>query len=198
MPFFTAVAANPLPAATYNANVRDQVITQCTSGTRPATPVEGQHIHETDTDLLYCYNGTGWEQVGGIGGWTTFTPQIDQGATTNIAKTVNYSKWTRGPRRMITWTFDLTMTGAGTAGSVVTLTLPVAAASTSSCRGGGGYVFDTSTSTPYGGAWGAYASTTLIRFRGDWSGAGSWGSAPSIALAAGDELNGSITYEAAT
>jgi hypothetical protein len=196
MPFFTAVAANPLPAATYNANVRDQVITQCTSGTRPATPVEGQYIHETDTELLYCYNGTGWELVGGVGGWTSFTPQIDQGVT-NIAKTVNYSKWVRGPRRTIIWTFHLTLTAAGTAGSPVTVTLPVTAANAFGCIGSS-MVFDASAQNNYPCTL-APSTTTKVAFQYVTTGINAaWGQSPSIALASSDDLRGSITYEAAT
>lgn len=49
-------------AANLNSWIRDQVITICTSGTRPTGggPVEGRHIHETDTDYLLFYDGTNW------------------------------------------------------------------------------------------------------------------------------------------
>jgi hypothetical protein len=184
-----------LTSTFYNTYVREQVVVTCTSATRP-TGVEGRHIYETDTDLVYVHNGTGWEQVGGTGGWTSFTTQIDQGATTNIAKTVDYSKWTRGPRRSITWTFRLSLTAAGTVANNVTLTLPVTAANTNGVSGGG-TVFDTSTSTSYSGIW-IGVSTTAVALVGDWSGVNAWGAAPSVALASGDLLRGSITYEAAS
>jgi hypothetical protein len=32
----------------------------CTSTTRPASPFEGQAIYETDTDLMFIYNGAIW------------------------------------------------------------------------------------------------------------------------------------------
>ena len=32
----------------------------CTSSTRPASPYEGQHIYETDTDIEYVWNGSAW------------------------------------------------------------------------------------------------------------------------------------------
>ena len=60
MPLFSAVPGQALPAATYNLNVRNQVITTCTSSTRPATPVEGQFIYETNTDAMAFWNGSGW------------------------------------------------------------------------------------------------------------------------------------------
>jgi len=34
--------------------------TICTSGTRPASPFEGQKIYETDTDFEYIYDGSAW------------------------------------------------------------------------------------------------------------------------------------------
>ena len=35
----------------------------CTSTTRPTAPYEGQHIYETDTDLVYLWNGTAWVET---------------------------------------------------------------------------------------------------------------------------------------
>lgn len=36
----------------------------CTSGTRPASPYEGQVIYETDTDLVKAWNGSSWLTIG--------------------------------------------------------------------------------------------------------------------------------------
>ena len=35
----------------------------CTSLTRPASPYEGQMIYETDTDLVYLWNGSAWVET---------------------------------------------------------------------------------------------------------------------------------------
>ena len=35
----------------------------CTSTTRPTAPYEGQMIYETDTDLVYLWNGTAWVET---------------------------------------------------------------------------------------------------------------------------------------
>ena len=35
----------------------------CTSTTRPTAPYEGQHIYETDTDLVYLWNGSAWVET---------------------------------------------------------------------------------------------------------------------------------------
>lgn len=181
----------------WTPNVRQQVITTCTSATRP-TGVEGRYIHETDTELLYCYNGSGaWEQVGGVGGWTSYTPTIAQGASTDIAKTVTYSKWTRDTRRTITWQFTLSLTAAGTAGSKVTVTLPVTAANANGLTGSGS-VFDASTQNHYPCTLSG-ASTTTLHFQYVTSATNAqWGASPNLALASSDVLYGFLVYEAAT
>ncbi len=46
-------------AASSLDNLMAQTTIICTSGTRPATPSEGWHIYETDTNKEYVYNG-GW------------------------------------------------------------------------------------------------------------------------------------------
>jgi hypothetical protein len=48
----------------------------CTSATRPAstTVVESQLIYETDTDIIYAYDGSTWNLVWKLGAWTTYTP----------------------------------------------------------------------------------------------------------------------------
>jgi hypothetical protein len=38
---------------------------QVTSSTRPSSPWEGQTIYETDTDLMYVYGGSAWQQFAG-------------------------------------------------------------------------------------------------------------------------------------
>lgn len=182
-------------ASFHNTNVREQVVTTCTSATRPSA-VEGRVIYETDTDLLLGYNGSAWVPFAGPStGWTSFTPQIDQGASTNIAKTVNYSKWCYTGFKTVTWSFVVTLTAGGTAGASFTLTLPVTAASTNGI-GGSGYVLDTSLTTPHvchiiG------ASTTTINFVSDSSGSSAWGTLPNLALATGDIIRGAITFEIA-
>lgn len=47
-----------------------------TSSTRPAAPVEGQAIYETDTDTVQIWNGTAWVETARLGAWTTFVPAL--------------------------------------------------------------------------------------------------------------------------
>ena len=52
-----------LTSANYDTYLRQQVVAQVTSTTRP-TGVEGRLITETDTDRIVCYDGTNWIRVG--------------------------------------------------------------------------------------------------------------------------------------
>ena len=134
--------------------------------------------------------------LGEDGAWTSHTPTVSQGASSNIAKTVTYSKYGRWGR-MIIWSFSLAPSASGTAGSAVTLTLPVTASAASAVAGGGSVV-DASVNLNYAGAW-VGATTTTVTFLADAGQAGvSWGLSPNVALASGDLLIGSITYEAAS
>ena len=133
--------------------------------------------------------------MGEGGAWTSYTPTVSQGVSTDIAKTVNYSKYARHGR-MITWNFDVSPTASGTAGSNVTITLPVTAASTTAVSGSG-RIFDTSTSTTYVTELTA-ASVTTVVFYHDAGATVGWGTTPNLAIASGDNIRGSITYEAAT
>lgn len=65
------------------------------------------------------------------GSTTSYTPQVDQGATTNISKTVTEARYTQRGDVCDVW-LDLSMTGVGTASNAVTITLPVTASGHSS------------------------------------------------------------------
>lgn len=58
--FKTFAALDPLYAADVMDYLMRQAIAQVTSGTRPSSPVEGQHIDESDTERLRRYDGTNW------------------------------------------------------------------------------------------------------------------------------------------
>lgn len=187
MPYNTKSDGDGLTASFVNANWRDQVISTVTSGTRPSG-TEGQFIYETDTDKVYVYNG-GWVQFGGSSSTATatHTPQIDQGASTNIAKTTSYSQYQQ-IGSLVWWSFTLSMTGSGSAGSQVTVTTPVTLASTSAILGNADF-YDASTTTHYNGTVYA-ASSTSIRLFVDVTTNAAWGANPNVGLASGDVLRG--------
>ena len=46
----------------------------CTSSTRPGSPVDGQHIYETDTDKTLSWDGTSWNPVSGAAAYQAGEP----------------------------------------------------------------------------------------------------------------------------
>jgi hypothetical protein len=191
-------ATNDVPTASdFNTQFRDQVVTTCTSGTRPAG-TEGQLIYETDTDLLYIYNG-GWVRFGSSAGWTSYTPTLTQSGA--VTKTVTYAKYEK-VGRMVTCDVRLDVTGTGTGNNAISITLPF----TASANGlwvGQGVVYDASVTTIYPGLVAltsttvaaltdAAAITTVNLFLGQ------TGTSMTAALASGDALAMGFTYEATT
>ena len=179
----------------------------CASTTRPSVPFEGQEIYETDTNQKLIYNGSSWIETGDLdntngvpsglaplfSAWTAWTPTITQ--TGNVTKTVTSATYLQ-IGKLVFAEFNLSVTGSGTGTVGITVSLPVTAKSKSGVRIGIGAIFDASTNTQYSGVC-FQASTTAISYVGDWSGGGTWGATPAINLASGDNVTGTITYEAA-
>jgi hypothetical protein len=66
---FKTFTASVLSSADMNTYLMKQAVITCTSGTRPAAPVQGMTIYETDTNLVFAYNGTEWViQSANVGG----------------------------------------------------------------------------------------------------------------------------------
>jgi hypothetical protein len=197
VPITTWSDGNVPTAAQYNSNFRDQVISTVTSATRPSG-TEGQVIYETDTDLLYIYNG-GWIRFGAGGGWTSYTPTLTQSGA--VTKTVTYAKYEK-VGRMVSVNVRLDVTGTGTANNGITITVPFTAA-TGGLWTGAGVIYDFSASTIYPciatlfttGTFAlsdATAGHTVNVYQGQ------TGSAFSAALAASDAISFGMTYEAAS
>lgn len=64
-----------------NANITDSRrraaarggIIVCTSGTRPAAPIEGTVVYETDTDMVQLYSGSAWVEWHRNSAWTSYS-----------------------------------------------------------------------------------------------------------------------------
>lgn len=135
--------------------------------------------------------------------WTDYTPQIDQGATTNIAKTVTYARYIKSGR-MVTVGLNLALTAGGTAGAAFTVTTPVAASASigSLLPAGSGYFFRSSSGVVYPMLV-VFSTSTVVYF---WQTANSNAdvdaglgadSTFAGALASGDQIRCTFTYEAA-
>ena len=126
------------------------------------------------------------------GAWTAWTPTVSQ--PTTVAATVNAATYTQLGKLVIA-SFSVSITGTGTGGNAVVVSLPVTAARADD-HCGSVRIYDASVSTSYLGiAW--LQTTTTMRFRGDWSGSGAWGFIPNVGLAASDSIIGTLVYEAA-
>lgn len=127
--------------------------------------------------------------------WTAFTPTLVQSGA--VTKTVTYGKYTR-IGRTIHFAVDLSVTGTGTASNVVAIGLPVTAAASGPHMGVGG-IYDSSAGTFYNGM--SYLTTTTtagIFSAVDGLATALGGRGFTAALAAGDIVRVTGTYEAAT
>lgn len=137
--------------------------------------------------------------------WTDYIPTLKQGATADIAKTVLYSRYIK-IGRMVTWQFRLSVTGTGTASAAVQMTLPFAPVNVSdSIRVpvGVAQLLDTSVNTfyPILPTLALYGSPDILFTNSDITGGvGNQFTGLSgftAALANGDNLAGTLTYESA-
>jgi hypothetical protein len=133
--------------------------------------------------------------------WTTWTPTLTQSATPT--KTVTYAKWTQLAKQ-VTFMMYLDVTGNGTAANAIVVGLPTAGA-----VGGGAFLptfgnaslFDVSAGQWFGITC-RFASTTTFNIQSgtDTNGRaliGATGAAFAGALASGDIIMASGSYEAA-
>lgn len=135
----------------------------------------------------------------GVAAWTSYTPTLTQNAT--VTKTVTYAKYQR-VGRLITVQGFLSVTGAGTGVNAVVIGLPVAAAQTSGLALGVGVVFDSSATLAYKGIVMVTGASTVSMYGANDTVAtayiGAGGGGFSAALASGDTIAYTATYESAT
>lgn len=128
--------------------------------------------------------------------WTAYTPTLVQPGA--VTKTVTYARYTRTGRK-ITAQVLLTVTGTGTAANSVVVGLPVTAAQASDLPCGVGIVTDSSAGGATFGGIALINSTTTVYFLSTATNIGLLGVADfTAALAVGDTVRMSITYESAT
>lgn len=113
-----------LTSAFYTSNVRQQVVAQVTSATRP-TGVDGRLISETDTGRVARFDGTGWHYVD-VTPWLSYTPSWT-GLTVGNGTTVGVLYRFVGRSLEAMGRFTLGSTSAVTGG--VTQTIPVGSVS---------------------------------------------------------------------
>lgn len=171
-------------------------ILHVTSSTRPtgSDRYTGQYIYETDTLRTLRYNGVVWVVMDEP--WQAWTgAQIDQGASINIAKTTNLSRYRRSGTQ-ITWEFRYAMTAGGTAGSALTINgIPAQSANNTAIIIGVGLVYrGGGVNTRAYGAW-EFFNQTSLQIGVDGATGFLWGASPNAAIASGDVVAGAVTYE---
>lgn len=62
---FKTFTAAPLTSSDMNTYLMKQAVIVCTSGTRPASPVQGETIYQTDTDSFKYWSGSIWDAFPG-------------------------------------------------------------------------------------------------------------------------------------
>jgi len=125
--------------------------------------------------------------------WTTYAPTLTQSATVTHTATVARYKQIG---KTVHVSLYLAITGAGTAGNAVVVSLPVTAQQGAVLLAvGHGTFFDAAPATYVVTA--KTASTTTVQLFHDTSGNSAFGIAPAVTCASGDVLSLDLTYEAA-
>lgn len=93
------------------------------------------------------------------GAWNTWTPVVTQGV--GVASITTEAFYFRAGR-FISFTAYFGFSGSGTAGQVITMTIPVACGSSQFIPVGMGVLFDSSANTPYGFIARVNTSTTVL------------------------------------
>ena len=156
---------------------------------------EGMVCYLDDTDVLSYYNGSAWVDFHrGLTAQPTYDPILNQSATVTYTKT---RATHRKVGRDVVFDFDLSVTGAGTAGTDISVELPFATAA-NQVGGviGQGFVFDTSVPEARAGLLIA-TSTTYAKFQSLAVGPISYIGSAVVTLAVNDVVRGSGSYEAA-
>jgi len=186
-------ADGDVPAASdFNGYIRDQVVTICTSGTRPTTSQDSRPIAENDTrrDMHWNASTSSWEHGLWRGAWATWTPAIAQSAAVSGTSDSSYTR----AGRLITAQGVVTASSAGTGGSLITTTLPVSAKVPASIKVIGTFMVLDAGTVLYAGAVVLTSSTSarfLVSGNTDYLGV-----APGYTVAAGDVITFVLQYEA--
>jgi len=143
--------------------------------------------------LMNTHVRDNFDAIGGA--WTSYTPTLAQGASTNIAKTVNYAKYL-SIGKLVICQVRVAATAAGTAGSGISISLPVTAATSITFVGTGSYG-DGGTLYPATAFLASTTTLTLVRVDVSSTGGNPIGADPNIAVASGDIYWASFMYEAA-
>ena len=126
--------------------------------------------------------------------WESYTPTITQGAT--LTKTIDYAKYTQ-INKLVVCHITCTITSAGTAANILTVSLPLTPANVDQpffgCNGSATF-YDASAATPY--VLGVHiGASSIVNFVGIAAGGDYFGVVPAVTAANGDVISFIISYE---
>lgn len=128
--------------------------------------------------------------------WTSYTPTLTQSAT--VTKTVTRAAYMK-VGRLVVVSFNLSVTGTGTASNAVLIGLPLAAVNASDNIVGNGLLYDSSAGLAYVGSIVLASTTTIAMYGPATSPVGYLGTQQFTAgLASSDRITGTVMYEAAS
>lgn len=125
--------------------------------------------------------------------WTDYSPTLSQGVTVTYTK--NYAKYVQ-IGKFVWVNAYLSATSSGTSGSIIAVTLPVTAATSTPMQVGSGSLYRSAATTFYSCSV-ILGSTTSVWFVNDASGANVVGTNPSYQMVSNDAVRISLFYEAA-
>jgi hypothetical protein len=193
------VAGDTLTAADINDYCVEQSIMRFASNAARVSgigTVDGWWAFLHDTNCLEVGTGAGTSTVGPMhGALTSWTPAVTQSGSVTVTNT--YSRYQRIGRRVSGW-FDLAVTGSGTGGNAVTISLPVTAAVANDTMVGRLRIFDAGAAASYKGDL-VLSSTSVFAAISDGNGTNALLGVGSFtaALASPDTIKGFFDYEAA-
>ena len=166
----------------WESNVRTQVVSRVTAN---PTVTAGRVIARTDLDRLLVGTDSTYLPIATWDTVSTWTPVVTQSGT--VTCTVNRAEYDEHGI-FVNVVCALTVTGSGTSGNAITVTLPITAAVSDAYPIGTGTVYDASGTTRYIGLV-SIASTTTVNFasEGSITGAGLIGQSPAFGLASGGD-----------
>lgn len=156
----------------------------------------GMMIYQADLSSQYVWDGTGWVLMSEPP--RVWTPQVDQGAFTNIAKTVSWARYKRSDG-WVSGNVRLAFTGTGGPGTAVSVTAPIAGVNVDTSHNPIGIgLFNDASVQQYGVSTNIMSGTKFQFTLTDAAATGFYGQSPSTAIASGDGVKFSFAYEMAT
>jgi hypothetical protein len=191
----TFVADDVLTAAELNTYLMNQTVIVCdSSADYPAAPLEGMLLFDKALDSYVTRTSSAWVLLSPqtTTAKTTWTPALTQ--SVSVTATINDAVYYRSGVFVDAWA-NLTVTSGGSAGTALSVTLPVTSSSwTANPVIGQGFIFDTSGTDAFAVTVVASGTTSATFVTTSATAAGSFGVAPNLAIESNDTIRFHLRY----